>query len=447
MISSLEIKNFKSIKALSLDLPRLAVLVGPNGSGKTNVVRALELFGDILQRGTTDPAREQGWSQLIRRTKKPARGGLTLSVKLPYRPQSMLNVPEELIRPASKADRITLSASLTLDGSIADDEAHIRSEEIIAETVNSKLRIAVDPAGWTVNAGTDPELWKLFAPYFLVNLNLSAFDKQTKTPALAQETLRRNFGADRTKDDGTENTVLRILNRVRFPAAWASYLAESCQVSRFRLDASALRGDSSFREPTSAVLGPNGEGLPAAVDRLRGQGKAPAAAFQRVLRALQRVYPRIEDVRPQRVQPGRLTLLFRERGIEDELGQANISDGVLHALALLVILEGRKDRRAPGILAIEEPENAIHPWSVRAMMERAQALPNRQVLITTHSETVVNAVQDPGSLFIVENDDRKGTLVTPARDKEAALDTILAETGQKLGDVWMDGSLGGVPGA
>ena len=97
------------------------------------------------------------------------------------------------------------------------------------------------------------------------------------------------------------------------------------------------------------------------------------------------------------------------------------------------------------MLAIEEFENVIHPWSVRAMLERAQAS-SRQILVTTHSETVVNAVKDPGSLFIVEHDDRKGTIVTPARQREAALDAILAESGQNLGDVWMDGSLGGVPG-
>lgn len=75
MISSVRIKNFKSIKALSLDLPAFAVLVGPNGSGKTNIVGALALFGELLRRGTTDPARELGWSQIIRREKRPARGG------------------------------------------------------------------------------------------------------------------------------------------------------------------------------------------------------------------------------------------------------------------------------------------------------------------------------------------------------------------------------------
>ncbi|MEO5725489.1 MAG: AAA family ATPase, partial [Byssovorax sp.] len=137
---------------------------------------------------------------------------------------------------------------------------------------------------------------------------------------------------------------------------------------------------------------------------------------------------------------GRVTLGFRERGIAEPIPLDGVSDGVLHALALLIALQQRRS----GLLAIEEPENALHPWSVRKIMDQAQTSSTGQVLITTHSETVVNAVLDPESLFIVESDDQ-GTTVEPATSKEKALAAILNETGQKLGDIWIDGSLGGVP--
>lgn len=135
-------------------------------------------------------------------------------------------------------------------------------------------------------------------------------------------------------------------------------------------------------------------------------------------------------------------MLFKEAGISEELGLESISDGVLHALALLVVLESDDEN---GLLAIEEPENAIHPWSVRAIVARAQIAPRRQVLLTTHSETVVSAVADAGSLLITERQGERGTTVVPAKDRVDALDAILRETGQDLGDIWMGGSLGGVP--
>jgi predicted ATPase len=165
-----------------------------------------------------------------------------------------------------------------------------------------------------------------------------------------------------------------------------------------------------------------------------------------VLAALQEVYPRIEDVVPEAFAQGRVTLNFREKGIKDPIPLDGISDGVLHALALLVALR----QPGPGLLAIEEPENALHPWSVRRILERAQTpsrgRAQRQLLITTHSETVVNAVRDPKSLFIVESG-KNGTTVVPATTKETALESILKESGQQLGDVWMGGTLGGVPEA
>lgn len=50
-IRHIEIKNFRSIRSLSLDANDLTTLVGDNDSGKSNVLRALNLFFN----GQTDP--------------------------------------------------------------------------------------------------------------------------------------------------------------------------------------------------------------------------------------------------------------------------------------------------------------------------------------------------------------------------------------------------------
>ncbi len=43
MIRKIIIKNFKSIAGLSLELGRFNVLIGGNGSGKTNILEAIAL--------------------------------------------------------------------------------------------------------------------------------------------------------------------------------------------------------------------------------------------------------------------------------------------------------------------------------------------------------------------------------------------------------------------
>jgi AAA15 family ATPase/GTPase len=41
MIKNIKIENFKSIQSLDLDLGRLNVFIGANGSGKTNILEAI----------------------------------------------------------------------------------------------------------------------------------------------------------------------------------------------------------------------------------------------------------------------------------------------------------------------------------------------------------------------------------------------------------------------
>jgi len=49
MLRRVTIKNFKSIKNLSFDLGRVNVLIGENGSGKSNILEAIA-FVLLLQR-------------------------------------------------------------------------------------------------------------------------------------------------------------------------------------------------------------------------------------------------------------------------------------------------------------------------------------------------------------------------------------------------------------
>lgn len=50
-IDCVRISGFRGIQNMEINLPRIAVLIGPNNSGKTSVLKALQLIlGNYAQR-------------------------------------------------------------------------------------------------------------------------------------------------------------------------------------------------------------------------------------------------------------------------------------------------------------------------------------------------------------------------------------------------------------
>ncbi|MEZ4236419.1 MAG: AAA family ATPase [Myxococcota bacterium] len=407
MIERVVIENFRSIQRVEVDLAPFTVLVGPNGAGKTNFVVALALLGRMIDVGSTDPATALGWRHLARRGPQGTAARVTLSATIV---SSWDTTPLHPQGPTTR-QHLRVTAELTLrDG---PEGVEIEREAIRVCDVDGTPIVTVE------DDRTHPRV-----------VDVPDAARAAALPGLRGQDLRAH-GA---------NAERRFLGVLGPHGPWRLLVRQALSVSRFRFDASGLRSDADA-DGTSA-LSPTGAHLAAEVLRLRGRADQPDPGFERVLSALRVVYDRIEDVRAVPLGPGRLGLQFQEAGIDEPLDQSAVSDGVLHALAFLVALFSHRR----GVLALEEPENALHPWAARALVSLAQEDRGRQLLLTTHSETVVSAIADVAALYLVEHDGR-GTHVSRAADREAELDTVLRQTGQRLGDIWLDGSLGGVPEA
>lgn len=180
--------------------------------------------------------------------------------------------------------------------------------------------------------------------------------------------------------------------------------------TQLQLEPSALRAPDSFTAPRS--IGPNGAHLPATLYDL-----AQAAERERVgadrdvyARVANKLSELVENVRGVAVDVDEkrqlLSIVMKDLQDTEHVASA-LSDGTLRFLALTVMESDPKSRR---LLCLEEPENGMHPLRISAVVELLAELavdvnepidgdnPLRQVIINTHSPSVVACVPDDALL-------------------------------------------------
>ncbi|MCI0360022.1 MAG: AAA family ATPase [Planctomycetaceae bacterium] len=146
------------------------------------------------------------------------------------------------------------------------------------------------------------------------------------------------------------------------------------------------------------LLRRDGSNIASVVARL---AKDRPEIIERIKGYLRSIVPDITDF--DRVQLGpRETLEFRQlvEGSKHpwKFFAASMSDGTLRALGALVAVQQLTDKSSPArLIGIEEPEAALHPAATGALMDSLrEAATQTQVLVTTHSPDLLDRV-DPDS--------------------------------------------------
>lgn len=141
---------------------------------------------------------------------------------------------------------------------------------------------------------------------------------------------------------------------------------------------------------------------------------------QRIEEYLGKVVPGIVGVDPKVVGP-KETLEFRQvvAGAKDpwRFLAANMSDGTLRALGVLVaIFQSTSDLRVP-LVAIEEPEIALHPAAagiLRDSLRDASRL--TQLLVTSHSPDLLDDASFDAETLLAVSADGGATVIGPLDD-------------------------------
>lgn len=155
---------------------------------------------------------------------------------------------------------------------------------------------------------------------------------------------------------------------------------------------------------------------------------------KKILEYLKIFYPRFSDYTTQ-IEAGSAQIFFIEDNVS--IPATRLSDGTLRFLALLTALYSPT---SGNLICIEEPELGLHPDILPTIAEiLKEASQTKQLIVTTHSDILIDALSDtPESVIVCEN--TRGYTTLKRLDENELREWLEEYT---LGQLWTRGEIGG----
>ncbi len=234
----------------------------------------------------------------------------------------------------------------------------------------------------------------------------------------------------------TVNIEVSILAQRRDPEQYPEITHLAATYEKWRIYREwAFGRNTVFREPQRADmrndrLEEDFSNLGLFLSRLRKTPKARKA----IVEGLRDLYEGFTDFEPI-VEGGSVQVFFTEGDFS--IPATRLSDGTLRYLCLLAIL---CDPEPPPLICIEEPELGLHPDILPKLAGHLAAASERtQLIVTTHSDILVDAMTERPEVVVVCEKHEGFTEM----QRLSATDLAAWLTKYRLGQLWMEGQLGG----
>jgi predicted ATPase len=352
MLKTLAVANYRSIRSLVMPLESLNLITGANGSGKSNLYRALRLLAEAAQGGIV--------SSLARE------GGLS---------STLWAGPETISRGMKKG-------TVRVEGTRRQEPVNLRLG-FLGEAVGYAIELGI-PQMPPIGFAGDPEIkletvWAapVLRPASLLterrgaHVKLRGSDGEWRT--IGKDLLPFESMLSVLSDPERAPELLSLREEVR---SWRFY-------DHFRADADAPARQSQIGTFTPA-LAHDGRDLAAALQSIRaiGDGAALDAAVDDAFPGA-RVQVEVAD---------RFTVTFEQHGLLRPLTAAELSDGTLRYLLWIAAL---LTPRPPSLMILNEPETSLHPDLLPALARLIEKASKRsQVWVVSHASRMIAALKE-----------------------------------------------------
>ena len=408
LFSSLHLKNVLSFRDAEIDLAPLNVVIGPNASGKSNLIEALSLLraapndlaGFFRANG---PAADWIWKGESNAELSPTSAHI----------KAVLNNPEG----AQQADK-QLSYVLHLE--VRNDSLRVVGEKL--ENVQPYESHQAQPFY-----------------YFSVENGYGRVSPRRTYRDGHYPEQGGSYGETATSLTPDNYTQAQsVMSQIRDPVNFPVLTRTSKRLASTRLYRSwAVGRDSPARKPQATdgdvdFLNEDFKNLALVVNDIQTRGREAVLDSN-----LNRLYEAYDGIRA-RVYGGAIQLVANESGMSEAIPATQLSDGTMRFIALLAIL---CHPSPPELICIEEPEIGMHPDVMHLLANLLwEASERTQIIVTTHSPDLVDQfTEDPDVVMVCER----------GFDGDTQLNRLSCDRlkgwldDYRLGQVWRKGVIGG----
>lgn len=385
-IEGIRLKNFKAFRDVEIvDIPRMCVFVGANGTGKTTMFNVFSFLKDALVDNVQVALTRLGGSKGFQEVRsRGSDGPIEIELKFRESPSSplvtyLVVINEENGRPIVEKEILQYRRGSKgrpwrfLEFSRGRGQAVINEPDEVTDQTELKR-----------------EDHELRSPDILALKGLAQFEKFPASKALGE-------------------------------------LLESWHISDFHINQARVEREAQYAEHLSR----EGENLAQVTEYLYRQHPD---VFKKIITKLKQRVPGISDVDSKITEEGRVLLRFKDGAFIDPFLARHVSDGTIKMFAYLVLL---MDPAPHPLLCVEEPENQLYPKLLTELAEEFRDYSERggQVFVSTHSPDFLNACELDEVFWFVKKEGYTEV-------KRASMDPQIKaymQDGDKLGYLWRQG--------
>ena len=341
-IEQIAVKNYRVLQDVKIaKLPRLAVVIGANGTGKSTLFDIFSFLKDALASNvSTAVAKRGGFKELVSRGHEDEPVGITVKFR----------------------------------------ETSGRLATYLLEVAPSNGRVVVSHEILRYRCGTGSG-----RPWHFIDFS------EGRGAAITNESMYGKPGVEEERRayelDDPATLAIKGLGQFREFRVVSEFrsLIDNWHISNLQIADARASAEAGYAEHLSTL----GENVAQVAQYLFDNHRDN---FQRVLDAMRQRVPGVETVAAKPTEDGRLVLRFRDGTFKDPFVARYVSDGTIKMFAYLLLLH---DPQPHPLVAVEEPENQLYHDALSLLIEEFRDYARRggQAFVSTHSPDFLNGAQ------------------------------------------------------